>query len=878
MKIYIMKLKFVLLIGVILILFLENMICCTSKNVRQKINFNYDWEFFRIENKDLTEKNKIDYSFVDYDTSRTDFSSQFLNEYIKTENTSISEVVKNEINNAVSYFNLEYPKINKNAWTKVSLPHTSKIEVEKSKRYNWEGVCYYRKYFKPPKSWVGKKLVLEFEGAMQQSDVWLNGQLVLQHKGGYTPFSVDLTNLIKYNSLNEIIVRLDNRPDKNFPVGKNQKGMGFSYYSGIYRSVFLHITNKVHITDAVRANQIAGGGIFFRTPNVSKEKAQVLIKTHISNESEIDANVSVKQILLNDSGRVIKSHLSQENIIKAKKELHISQRFEILNPLLWHPDEPNLYELKTIVYKNDIEIDEVKQKVGFRWMSFSREEGFKLNGEQMYMTGTNLHQDYPLLGVALSKNALYRNMKKIKESGYNTVRLVHYLHDPATYDAADQLGLMLLTSVPGWQFFNNNEIFKKRIYRDIRVMIRRDRNHPSIILWEPNLNESYPPDEFRNFCHKMAHEELPVGEYFTAGETYAAKNTTWDVAINNWIRGPDSIFRNTTERVQNVQPNSAGIIKEYADWEYGGWNSTTRNSRDKGEQVMLQGLWNTMWEYNSIVANYSPYTIGSCTWAMFDNFISGDKLFEWGTLDYYRLPKFTQYFFRSQLEPYKKIAGIDKNDPIIFIANWWTHRKGKDKVVVLSNCDMVKLSVNDNVISHQKPDDGPNTYYGVPHTGGNPFDGGNCRYLNYPPFTFMDVEYKKGELKAEGYIEGKKVAEQIVRTPEYPVSIKIWADLSGKPLKADAADAIFVHAAIIDKNGTILCLDNETEIKFSIKGDAEIIGPKKITSRGGIASILLQSNSLKPGKIEILAQANKLADGKLILNSEKSLMTFFKYK
>lgn len=849
-------------------LLLVNCHVYAQNETRQKINFNNDWLFIRLDSVDRFAPLKNDSKSL-YDTTRTDFASQFLNEYIQSEGAAASELIKKEVDFAITSFNKEYSKLTSKQWINVVLPHTAIVEPIVNSQPSWEGVCYYRKSFTPKTDWKGKKLFLEFEGAMQQSDVWINGRLVLQHKGGYTPFSLDITDIITFDKSNEIIVRLDNYPDKNFPVGKDLNRNGFTYWSGIYRSVFLHITNPVHITDAVKANQTAGGGVFFRTPEVSKNLARALVKTNIINQSNSNTRVKVQQILLNGSEEIVINNFSDEIVLNKNSDSNISQQFEIKNPLLWNPDNPNLYTLKTIVYANDKKVDEIEQRVGLRKLSFSRKEGFKINDESLYLVGTNLHQDYPFLGVAISKDAHYRDLKKIKEAGYNTIRLAHYPHDPSVYEAADELGLMLLNTIPGWQFFNNNDIFKQRVYRDIRDMIHRDRNHASVILWEPNVNEGYPPDSFRQYCHFLAHEELPVGEYFTAGETYGAKQTNWDVAINNWIGSSDSIFRNVEERVQNVQPKTAGIIKEYADWEFGAWNSTTRSSRASGEKTMLQGLWNTMWEYNSNIANYSPYTVGACTWAMYDNYISGDnKLYEWGTADYFRLPKFTGYLFRTQLEPNKKIAGIENNKPIVLIANWWTPRNGKNKVIVFSNCDKIVLKVNNKIVGEQEPDNGPNTFYGVSEKGGNPFDGGNCRSLKHPPFTFNNIAFEPGELKAEGYINGTKIAEHIVITPEKPVSISLTADLSGRPLKADGADAVFIHASIIDKNQTISCLDNTTEVEFYVIGDAKILGPSKTNTRGGIASILLQSTSLNPGKVEILAKVKGLKDEVLILSSK----------
>lgn len=838
-----------------------------SKNLREKINFNCSWEFIRLDNVDAA-TSKVEEKKALYDTTRTDFSSQFLNEYVQSGNAATTEIIKKEAEKAVSDFQKEYPSLTTKNWSTIVLPHTAIIEPITNQTSCWEGVCYYRKTLKYNPQFAGNKLSIEFEGAMQQSDVWINGQLALQHKGGYTPFSLDVTPWMKTGKSLEIIVRLDNRADKNFPIGKDLKRNGFTYWSGLYRSVFLNVTNPVYITDAVKANKVGGGGVFFRTPQISKESATVLVKTNVSNESDLAINVKVRQQLLDANGKLVKESFSTVTSISKNTDTHIEQQFSISQPELWSPDEPNLYTLKTTVFADNKLVDELQQRVGIRKLEFDAVSGFKINGTSLYLVGTNLHQDYPYIGVALSKNAHYRDLKKIKEAGYNAIRLAHYPHDPSVYEAADELGLMLIDGIPGWQFFNNSEIFKQRAFRDIRDMIHRDRNHPSVILWEANMNECYPPDVFRNESHLLAHKELPVDEYFTTGETYGAKKTLWDVPMNNWSESPDSIYRNTVERAQNVQPGSPSVIKEYSDWEFGGWASTTRSSRETGEKAMRQGLWNTLWSHNANIANYGPATVGDFTWAMYDNYISGDKkLFEWGTNDYFRLPKFTGYFFRSQLEPNRKIAGIDSSKPVVFIANWWTLTSENDKVIVLSNCDKIILKINNKVVGEQVPDKGPTTYYGLPDKGGKPFDGVNCNKLKHPPFTFNNLTFEAGELKAEGYIAGRKVSETVVRTPEKAVALKLEADLSTKPLAADGADVVFVHASIVDKNGTIACLDNATEVEFLNTSGVKIVGPAKVKARGGIATILVQSDSFKKGSVTISAKAVGLQSSQIQLNT-----------
>ena len=830
----------------------------------QRINFNHGWQFYKFKSGDV-----VQHTAGLYDTSKKGFSSQFTNENVNAATGSSSaEIEKKERLDAESEFAAEYPSIQQDSWQSVNLPHSANIEPLVPGPDMWQGVAYYKKQFALSGRDRGRKITIMFEGAMQQSDVWVNGKLIVQHKGGYTPFYADCTNEVLYDKPNLIVVRVDNRADKNFPPGKPFMKNGYNYWSGIYRNAWLVVTNKIHITDPVQANRGMSGGVFFRTPEVGQENAVALIITNVVNEGRTDAKILVEQTLKLPSGQIVVVNRSSPKQIAKAHGADIEQQFNVKNPRLWSTDVPNLYILQTSIFVNGIKTDEVTQRVGFRKLEFSRKGGFRLNGQPLKLIGVNRHQEYPYIGAALSDNAEYRDLKKIKEAGFNTIRLSHYPQDPSVYDAADELGLMLLDAIPGWQFYNKSEIFKKRVFRDIRDMIHRDRNHPSVILWEANLNESYPPDSFRNACHQLVHKELPDGEYFTIGETYAAKHTEWDVAMANWYDDKDTIFRNTYERVQDIQPNSPGFIKEYADWEYGGVQSTTRCTRADGEQRMLRGLWNTLWEHNTDL-DYEG-NVGDAIWAMYDNNIPEEhRNYEWGVSDYFRLPKFIGPLFRSQLEPNKKIAGVDDDKPYLFIANWWTPREGRDKVIVLSNCDKVILKVNGKVVAQQVPDSGPTTAYGLFEKGGaNPFDGGNCSNYAHPPFTFKDVRYEQGELKAEGYIGGKKAAEQIVHTPTPPVKIKLNADFSGKPLKADGADAIFVYASLVDKSGTVACLDNQSAVSFSITGPGKIIGPSTVKVRGGIAAILVQSNSLLPGAVKINATTSGMNAGSLVIVSQ----------
>lgn len=792
----------------------------------------------------------------------TSFSSQFNREVIKNKNLSPDSVRKYEVTEALNGFENEYPSIKGLKWQKVALPHPARYEQELNPAINqFTGICYYRKQFFIPSNYKNKQLYLHFEGAMQAASVWINGKFVTQHQGGYLPFDVQLNNYVNPYSKNEIIVRLDNRDNINVPPGKPLATLGFLYWSGIYRNVWLVAKKPIFITDPIDANTVAGGGVFVSYENISAKSADILIKTQIRNSLSLQkSTVVVKQVLINLRDKTQKQTSISQLEIDGKTSKDFDQKITVLKPDLWSPDHPNLYLLTTEVWSNGSLTDEFSQKIGIRKLSFTRTEGFKLNDKPLRIVGTNRHQDCPFIGNALSDAAQFRDLKRIKEAGINFVRLSHYPQAPSVYRICDSLGIMLGDPIPGWQFFNNNEIFKERVFSDIREMIRRDRNHPSVIMWEVSLNETYPADAFRIKSSEIAHEEYPGDNFFTCGDTYAAKQTKWDVPFNSW--------NDPFGRPQDVQPGSPGFVREYGDYEFGGSSSTTRVNRSNGEKALLQNAWNFQWEHNLLRGPaYYPWTIGDATWAFFDGFESFSKnTSDWGMMDVYRLPKFSYYFFRSQLKPDSVVFGAE-NKPMVYIANWWTAANKPENVVVYSNCDEVALYINGKFVKKQHPDSGSDTDYGDFEKGGNPFDGGNSTHLEHPPFTFSDINWQQGEIRAIGFIKGKKVTEQSIRTPIVKAKLKLIADVQERPLVADGADAIFVHAEVTDNNGTVMCLDNKTMVQFSISGNGKIVGPGIVKVRGGIASILVRANN-SAGSIIINATSKKIRGEHLIIKTK----------
>lgn len=773
------------------------------------------------------------------------------------------------------------------SWETVTLPHTPQIE-DVNVCLHFQGICWYRKKFKLNEEQKNKKLSIEFEAAMHTAEIWVNGKHKTKHKGGYLPFHIDITEDVYFDKENIIAVRLENMDNGDIPPGRPLDRLDFSYFGGLYRNVHMHVTDRLHVTNAVSVNKVAGGGLFVTYPYVTKESAKVKVKTHVINEYDSAKKTTIITSLIDDEDNMVLMVESDWRNIASEGDYVFTQEFTIDNPKLWHPDKPYLYKIQTLVKTENSIVDNTKTSIGIRRIKFRQPEGFIINGKPLRIRGANRHQQYPYIGNAASDNAQYRDAKKLKEAGFNFLRLGHYPQSPAFLRACDELGLMVVEPMPGWQWCREGE-FKELVIQNIRDMIRRDRNHPCVIMWEVSLNETGTywdgaTDEFYHKCHLTAHEEYPTDQIFTSGDTIGRQNpelVNYDVPYNQWDE-------ETKSRPLDQLPYKMGFDREYGDYEFGGAYSTTRQKHGDGEKALLQQAWNFQWSHNRNCKN--KWSVGDAIWVGIDYTrgcgINDPKpTCDCGVLDTYRLPKFAYYFYQSQCQPDINRSDINSG-PMIFIANYWTQCSPTDKVVVYSNCEEVYLYLNNQLIATKKPDNDPDAEYVNPNNEAtvdywlegkdipkkengeeiddplalfvikNRFDGGNCRYINHAPFTFEDISYEAGELKVIGIIEGKEVAVDIRKTPEEPTAISIIFDTCGKELIADGADFIFVYARVIDKNETVIP-DAEHEIKFEVDGPAQIVGKNPIKAEAGIATILLKSK-MQPGEIKVIAQCKGL--------------------
>ena len=724
-------------------------------------------------------------------------------------------------------------------WEEVSLPHTAAIEPLVMTGDQWTGVCWYRKVFKLNPRNRGSHVGLEIEAAMNDAVVWINGTRVARHQGGYTPFYLDLSSTVRFDGPNILLIRLDNRENAEIPPGKPLRELDFYYYSGVYRNVRLMVKNRLHFSNPVEPDTIQGGGLWFHTDSLGTEEAHLSAGLSVRNSDQITRKCKIEAILRDPYGTVAAAVNSEPVTIPSLSSRRVAMRFNVRQPQLWSPGSPSLYTLESRLTERGKLLETSVVKVGIRTISLSNSNGFTINGIPIKLRGTNRHQEYPYIGYALSDAAQYRDALKIRQAGFNMVRASHYPPSPAFLDACDELGILVMDAIPGWQFFGDS-VFCENAYRNAREMCRRDRNHPSVVFWEASLNETNMPVWFIRKMNQIIHTELPYPDTYTCGWM----DTLYDLFIPARQHSVPPDYWNKHSGTRPL------FIAEYGSWEYYAQNAgfhqtefrdlkpaerSSRQLRAYGERALLQQAFNFQEAHND---NLRGPAIGNANWVMFDyNRGYAPDIESSGIMDIFRLPKFTYWFYKSQSD----------DEPVCFIAHY-NLPESPDYVRVFSNGDSTVLYRNGVLIAGQGPD----------RTASD-------THLNHPPFTFRMKGYESGNLKAESFRDGKVWAEHSVTTPGPAANISLEADLANRPLTADGADVIFIHASITDLTGNILS-GSDLPVRFILEGDGKLIGMNPIRSEAGIASILLRAGT-HPGKLVIRAESEGLTSDTLTIYS-----------
>ena len=323
-------------------------------------------------------------------------------------------------------------------WENVDLPHTVREEsYNNSGGDNYQGPAMYRKHFYLSESYKNKKLYIEFEAVMGVTDVWVNGQHLQGHMaaktgentqyGGYLPFVLDITDYVHCDGAKNVITVLtDNSDNETVPPGKPQSQLDFTYFGGIYRNVWLHSINTVHITDELYEDETAGGGILVDYPEVSAARAVVDIKTHVRNETPQGKNITVLSEIKNKEGKIVGT-AQNETTLQSESAESIYQTIEVTSPHLWSLDDPYMHTLVSRVFVDGEEVDREETSIGIRKITMDAENGIMINGEHAgFLSGVNRHQEYPYIGYAASSSLQRRDAINYKSAGFNIVRTAHH--------------------------------------------------------------------------------------------------------------------------------------------------------------------------------------------------------------------------------------------------------------------------------------------------------------------------------------------------------------------------------------------------------------------------------------------------------------------
>lgn len=750
----------------------------------------------------------------------------------------------------------EQPGFNDKEWNLVSLPNGIEyVPTEASGCVNYQGEVWYRKHFTPEVSWKGKQLFLHFEAIMGKSKVWINGTLVNEHFGGFLPVIANVTEYIKYGEDNVIAVWADNSNDPSYPPGKPQDQLDFTYFGGIYRDCWMIVHNNVFITDPNYENETAGGGLFVSFGQISEKSAEVRLDAHIRNLSDKSFSGTVAYQLFDKDNRLVCQADKSFSVSKGKAR-KTSLTLTVENPELWEPDSPYLYQLHVLIKdKSGQTVDGYRRRIGIRSIEFKGKDGFWLNGKPYPypLIGANRHQDFAVIGNALSNSLHWRDAKKLRDAGLRVIRNAHYPQDPAFMDACDELGLFVIVNTPGWQFWNNEPVFAQRVYSDIRNMVRRDRNHPSVWMWEPILNETWYPEDFAKNVVDILHEEYPYPYCYAGCDVTAKGHEYFPIHFTHPLNGAGGAFNTAT-----MDPKISYFTREWGDNvdDWNSHNSPSRVNRAWGEVPMLiqaQGYAKTDYKYTCYDALYrnTRQHMGGCLWHSFDHQRGyHPDPFYGGIMDAFRQPKLSYYMFCSQRPAETNDKLIAENGPMVFIANAMTPFSPKD-VTVYSNCDEVRLTYCK---------DGKQLVYKKEKTN----EG-----MPSPVITFKDVwdvmydkqlararKHADSYLLAEGLVDGKVVATHKVMPARRPSQIKLWADNEGMQTTADGSDLITVVAAITDDNGNIKRLNN-CHIKFEIEGPGKLVASEETFTnpravQWGTAPILVRAKA-QEGSIKIKA-------------------------
>jgi beta-galactosidase len=737
------------------------------------------------------------------------------------------------------------------------------------------GIGWYRKTFKLARIGTSSQVAIEFGGVYMNSEVWINGNYLGKRPYGYISFHYDLTPYLDFEGENVLAVRVDNskQPSARWYTG-----------SGIYRHVWLITTDKLHI---------ARHGVYATSKSISADSAVLTVSTILENSYDDLKPFSLKNVLYTSNGEWIARSETPAKI-PGKGIQEVIQNMTVKNPAVWSPDNPNLYTLRTVVNHNNTTFDELETTVGIRYFNFSPDTGFSLNGSSLKFQGVNNHSDLGALGAALNNRVLERRLEILKAMGCNAIRTAHNPPSEELLDMCDRMGFMVMDEafdewIESWPFGNKKKegkakfgyhlYFDEWAEKDLIELIRRDRNHPSIILWSvgneiPDACFEIGTERLKNLMEVVRKEDStrPITCGITHMHLANASGFASQLDVTGYNGGGGSCFM--YEEDHKTYPERKFVATEVPHtFQTRGVYRTQSWYRDnnplggimKVPDLAQEEVFPVVSQYYSssydnatvrISARDSwrrtrdfPFMSGEFRWTGFDYL--GETMFGWparfwnfGIIDMCGFPKDTYYFYQSQWTA----------EPMVHILpHWnWAGKEGTEiPVVAYSNCESVVLFLNGRSLGEKDMGDKMDLVWQVP--------------------------FEPGIIEAQGKKDGTVLCVKKMETSGSPAKIQLLADR--KTIKADRQDVVHIEVNIQDDKNRFVP-DASNKVIFKIEGEATLLAvdngdPKSQESFTGSSRnvfngkcLVIVKSTNKKGEFTVYAESEGLAGAKVKVNVE----------
>ena len=572
----------------------------------------------------------------------------------------------------------------------------------------------------------------------------------------------------------------------------------------------------------------------------SDKSADVYFQTELKNNDKINRTVTLETSLVDKEGKLVRKISSQVSL-RAGESRTVKQKAVVQQPKLWTPETPHLYRVNLLVKEKNKAIDGGTRRIGIRKAEFRGKDGFYLNGKSYgQLIGANRHQDFAYVGNAMPNSQQWRDAKRLRDAGCTVIRTAHYPMDPAFMDACDELGLFVIVATPGWQYWNKETHFAERVHENTRNIIRRDRNHPSVLLWEPILNETRFPLEFAIEALNITRQEYPFpGAPGAAADLHSDGAAEYYDVVYGWPSDEGKV-------------NQSIFCREFGenvdDWY--AHNNNNRASRSWGERPQLVQALSLGVSYGEMYQTTGQF-VGGAQWHPFDHQRGYHPDPYWGGIfDAFRQPKYAYHIFKSQVSPHVELENVEAG-PMVFVAHEMSAFSDAN-VTVFSNCDSVRLTAYDDKIR---------TLPVVREKGKLPYAPvvfeNVWNFWEAREFSYVQKNWQKVSFLVEGIIDGKVVCSYKKMPSRRSTKLRLSIDSHNKPLVADGSDFVVVVAEVTDDNGNVRRLAKES-IVFTVEGEGEIIGDARIGANPravefGSAPVLIRSTS-RAGKIKVKAR------------------------